>query len=54
MGVMEDKGLLFGLIKLLGAGGRQSSDISEGEEKSPISLFKIMPVDGESNPAPKG
>lgn len=53
MGVMEDKGLLLGLIKLVGAGGRRSGDISVGVEKSPISLFRTTPVDGESNPAPK-
>ena len=52
IGAMDDNGLLFGLIKLVGAGGRLSGDTSVGIEKSPISLFIMTPVDGESNPAP--
>lgn len=51
---MEDKGLLFGSIKFAGAGGSMSGDISVGVEKSPISLLSMIPVEGESTPAPKG
>ena len=53
-GVMEDKGLLFGSIKFAGAGGRFSTEISVGIEKSPISLLSTIPVEGERTPAPKG
>lgn len=52
MGVMEDKGLLFGAIKLVGAGGSLSRDMSVGIEKSSISLLRMMPVRGESTPPP--
>lgn len=52
-GVMEDKGLLFGSIKFAGAGGSLSGDISVGIEKSPISLLRTIPVEGERIPAPK-
>lgn len=54
MGVIEDKGLLFGLIKLAGAGGSSSGDTSVGVEKSSISLLRIMPVESESTPPPNG
>lgn len=54
IGVMEDKGLFFGLIKFAGAGGKLSVDISVGIEKSPISLLRIIPVEGERIPAPNG
>lgn len=54
IGVMEDKGLLFGLIKFAGAGGKVSLDILEGIEKSSISSLRIIPVEGESTPPPKG
>lgn len=50
---MEDKGLLFGLIKLVGAGGSLSGDLSVGVEKSSISLLRTMPVEGERTPPPK-
>lgn len=53
IGVIEDKGRLFGLIKFAGAGGSMSGDISVGAEKSPISLLRTIPVEGESTPAPK-
>lgn len=53
MGVMEDKGLLLGSIKFAGAGGSISGVISVGAEKSPISSFSTIPVEGESSPAPK-
>lgn len=51
---MEDRGLLFGLIKFAGAGGSMSGDISVGAEKSPISLLTMIPVEGDNTPAPKG
>jgi len=54
IGAMEDNGLLFGLIKFAGAGGSLSGVISVGVEKSSISLFSTIPVEGESTPAPKG
>lgn len=54
IGVMEDKGLLLGLIKFAGAGGRVSGVISVGVEKSSISLLSTIPVDGERTPPPKG
>lgn len=50
---MEDRGLLFGLIKFEGAGGRWSGDNSVGVEKSSISLLSTMPVDVDRTPAPK-
>lgn len=53
IGVMEDKGLFFGLMKLAGAGGRRSGAISVGVEKSSISLFSTMPVEGDNTLAPK-
>lgn len=53
-GVMEDNGLLFGLIKFVGEGGRLSGDISVGAEKSPISLFSTIPVEGDKIPPPNG
>lgn len=53
MGVMEDNGLLFGLMKLTGEGGSLSGDTSVGTEKSPISLLSTMPVEGDITPAPK-
>jgi len=51
---MDDNGLFFGRIKLAGAGGSLSGDISLGVEKSPISLLSTIPVDGESTPPPNG
>lgn len=51
---MEDKGLLFGLMKFAGAGGRRSGEISVGVEKSPISLLSTIPVVGERTPPPNG
>lgn len=53
IGVMEERGLLFGWIKFAGAGGSLSEDISVGIEKSPISLLRTIPVEGERMPAPK-
>ena len=53
-GVMEESGLLFGLIKFAGAGGSMSRGSSVGVEKSPISLLRTIPVEGERIPAPKG
>lgn len=53
-GVMEESGLLFGLIKFAGVGGSMSGGFSVGIEKSPISLLRTIPVEGERIPAPKG
>lgn len=53
-GVMEDNGLLLGLIKFVGEGGRLSDEISVGTEKSPISLFNTIPVAGDKTPPPNG
>ena len=50
---MDDKGLFPGLIKLAGAGGRTSLVTFAGMEKSSISLFKIIPVLGDSILEPK-
>lgn len=52
IGLIEDKGLLFGLMKLIGEGGSLSCDRSVGTEKSSISLLRTMPVDVESKPLP--
>jgi len=52
-GVMEDSGRFPGAMKLAGAGGRWSGVHSAGTEKSSISLFSTMPVDGDSTLAPK-
>lgn len=54
IGVIEDNGLLLGLIKFAGAGGRLSGVISVGVEKSPISLLSTIPVEGERTPPPNG
>lgn len=54
IGVIDDNGLLSGLMKLLGEGGRLSGDTSVGEEKSPISLLNTIPVEGDRTPAPNG
>ena len=54
IGVMEDKGLLLGLMKFAGAGGRLSGVVSMGVEKSSISLLSTIPVEGERTPPPKG
>jgi hypothetical protein len=53
IGVMEDNGLFLGSIKLVGAGGSFSWDISVGMEKSSISLLITIPVEIERIPAPK-
>lgn len=53
VGVMDDKGLLPGLIKLDGAGGLTPAEAFLGIEKSSISLFKTIPVLGESIREPK-
>lgn len=52
-GVMEDSGRFPGAMKLAGAGGRWSGVHFAGTEKSSISLFSTMPVDGDSTLAPK-
>lgn len=53
IGVMEERGLLFGWIKFVGAGGSLSGDIFVDIEKSPIWLLRTIPVEGERTPAPK-
>lgn len=53
VGVMDDKGLLPGRIKLAGLGGTPKKLVTLGDEKSSISLFMMMPVCSEMNPAPK-
>lgn len=50
---MDDNGLFPGLMKLDGAGGSVLAETLAGTEKSSISLFKIIPVLGESITAPK-
>jgi hypothetical protein len=53
VGVMDDKGRLPGLMKLAGLGGTPKKFVVLGDEKSSISLFMMMPVCSEMNPAPK-
>lgn len=53
VGVMEDKGRLPGRMKLAGLGGTPKKLVVFGEEKSSISLFMMMPVCSDMNPAPK-
>lgn len=48
---MEDKGRLKGCMKFALAGGASTGSLV-GVEKSSISLFKTMPVDGERSLAP--
>lgn len=43
-GHMDDRGRLPGLIKFAGEGATLKKLVLLGEEKSSISLFKIMPV----------
>lgn len=52
-GVIEESGRLRGLMKLAGAGGSSSGVTSDGAEKSSISSFNTMPVEGDNTPAPK-
>lgn len=52
-GDMDDNGLFPGLIKLAGAGGGRSAEPFTGMEKSSISLFKTIPVLGDSICEPK-
>ena len=42
-----------GLMKLWGEGGRLKSLVMLGEEKSSISSFKMMPVEGDIMREPK-
>lgn len=53
VGVMEDNGLLNGLIKFAGAGGGSFAESFLGMEKSSISLLSTIPVPGERNRDPK-
>ncbi|KAL4020101.1 hypothetical protein IC575_018867 [Cucumis melo] len=50
---MDDNGLFPGLMKLAGAGGSSLAETAAGIAKSSISLFKTIPVLGESTFAPK-
>lgn len=50
---MDDNGLFSGLIKLAGAGGGRPAEPFPGMEKSSISLFKTIPVLGDSICEPK-
>ena len=52
-GVMEERGRLPGAMKFAGAGGSWPGARFAGTEKSSISLFSTMPVDGDSTLAPK-
>jgi len=53
-GVMEERGRLPGAMKFAGAGGScPGVRFVAGTEKSSISLFSTMPVDGDSTLAPK-
>ena len=49
---MEDSGLLPGLMKLVGEGGSLKKLVMFGEEKSSISSFRMIPVDGDMMPDP--
>jgi len=55
VGVIEDKGRFPGRMKLAGAGGGTSGSPPDfvGIEKSSISLFRTIPVLGDSIIAPK-
>ena len=52
---MDDKGRFPGRMKLAGAGGGLSESLKDfnGIEKSSISLFRTIPVLGDSISAPK-
>lgn len=53
LGVIEDKGLFPGTIKLAGDGSKPNKLVMPGDEKSSITLFIMIPVDNVVNPAPK-
>lgn len=55
VGAIEDKGRFPGRMKLAGAGGGTSWSPMDfmGIEKSSISLFRTIPVLGDSISAPK-
>ena len=53
VGDMEDNGLFPGLIKLAGAGAGTPAETFPGIEKSSISLFRSIPVLGDSICEPK-
>ena len=52
-GLIEESGLLPGLIKLFGEGGRLKSLVMFGDEKSSISSLKMIPVEGDMIREPK-
>ena len=47
LGLIEESGLLPGLMKFVADGGRLNSFVTSGDEKSSISLFKMIPVLGD-------
>ena len=53
VGQLEERGLFPGKIKLFGDGGKPKKLMSPGTEKSSITLFRMIPVDSDVNPAPK-
>lgn len=53
VGVIDERGRFFGLMKLAGLGGRPKKFTILGEEKSSISSLRIMPVSSDTNAAPK-
>lgn len=50
---MEDMGRLQGRMKFAGDGGRVKQLMMDGEEKSSISSFKTIPVQGDTTKLPK-
>lgn len=50
---MDENGLFPGLMKLAGSGGGRPAETFPGMEKSSISLFKTIPVLGDSICEPK-
>lgn len=52
-GHIEDSGRLPGSIKFDGEDGKPKELMTPGVEKSSISLFKIIPVLGDTKPQPK-
>jgi hypothetical protein len=50
---MDDNGLFPGLMRLRGAGGGTCPVLFPGMEKSSISLFRTIPVLGDSICVPK-
>lgn len=53
VGVIDESGRFPGTIKFAGAGGLAPPVVLNGIEKSSISLFRTIPVDGDIICAPK-